>query len=434
MSTSVAIGPKGGWNGASAGEQAYAPPFSMFLLAGALNWNILSGLVLQNAMRGVGFSVAQIAGITAVRSIPTTTFLLWGPLVDGASTRRRWYSAGAVLMGASLLACYAIPWTPNTLGLLAAFAFTAAIGRVLGLTAVKGIIATGVRSDALSTASGWYVTGQGVLVGAVAAGSLWLVAHISSHAVAAGISILICAGCVSAIFFVPSDLPKPWHGVLRGVYSACIDAWQLMRSRRGLLAAVVFLVPVGNSYAMTFLAGAIANDWGVSSDLLATLAIVATILNGAAALAAARLCRALGPWRVYIGSSVCVAIMTLTLSILPRTPLVFAMSELGLEALHFASWTAGLAIMMTICGGASSATKAALLTSLFNLADSPLTIALGVIHERVGPSTMVAADGAFQTAGLVLIYLAAWLLGLRPKELERRAVPVSNAAVGEALA
>jgi MFS family permease len=294
-----------------------APPWSFFWLHCAA-WPVsVVDLALASTMVSASVPVQQVAGIIAAVSLAYALEIIWAPIVDAAFTRRRWYVAGAGLMCACLAGLLVAPWHASSVPLLTGLAFCASTGSAIALVAAKGIMAYDVPVAQLGRASGFYTAGGTLAKSVAGAGTLWLLTHLSSRALVAGLTVGAAALAMSVIRLSSPGLWMPASALISGLRVALLDAWKLIRTPVGALVAVLCVVPFGSS---TVLGAAIAKEWSVSPDQLAASIPIGAVLAMVGAVTAGRLSARFGSWRTYIGAGWIMIGLLAALAYAPRTP------------------------------------------------------------------------------------------------------------------
>jgi hypothetical protein len=389
------------------------PLVACLLLALAAGWAHLLSVVLGAGLRTSGFTVGEIAQILAVAALPWSLMLLWAPLVDAIGTRRRWYAAGITTMGLAVLVLFNIPWRPPLGAWITTLAFAAVLGGTFAQSAAKGVVANQFAGERLGAATGWYVAGQrsaGAVSGAL---TLWLLTHLPSRGLAAGISIAAAVACGSAILLIRPQAQVPAGGAGAELARVVRETLRLLLSRRGLLIATMSFVPFGTG-AVAPLEGAIAPDWRVSSDLLATLIAAGIGASVLGAVGGGWLGTRIGYWRTFLATGLAVLALTLVWAIAPRTAFAFAAIELIHRVLLSGNQVAVFAVILAAAGGPSASSKATLMIAIGSMGVLFPVFAEGRVHDIAGPAALLLADGGFQLAGLAALGVVAWLVGAFP--------------------
>jgi PAT family beta-lactamase induction signal transducer AmpG len=361
-------------------------------------------------------------------SLAFTLEFVWAPLVDACLTRRLWYVAGAVVMCGCLGTLLIAPWNPTSVSLMTVLAFASSSGAAIAAVAVKGIMAYDVPAARLGAASGFYSAGGTFAKAVGGSGTLWLLTHVSGRAVAASFSIGAAALAGMAIVFAVPGRPAPLRGIPAKLRSALVELWTLVRTRTGILIAVLCVIPFGAG-TEAGLIGAIAREWAVTPDQLAAFGTFGAATSIVSAILAGWLATRIGPWNVYLllGWAMIGAMLGLAYS--PRTALYFLVLELVYRALAAGCYATLLAIVMQAIGKGAASTKAATLWSLANFAFVYPTLIEGSVHDHAGTAAMLFTDAGLGATGFGVLLVATRLLKLH---FAAPPAPVTTAVVDNA--
>jgi len=384
-----------------------APPFTFFWLHWA-KWPVcVVDVALASVLARSGVPVSEVAVLVAAVALAFSFEFLWAPLIDASFTRRGWYVLGVTLMCTSLAAMFAAPWNSAALSLLTTLTFTSCCGAGMALVAVKGIMAYDVSGAQMGRASGYYTAG-GIFAGAASgAGTLWLLTHVSYRPAVAALSVGAAALAATTIALASSATAGPRRGLPTELRAALKDFCSFIRTRTGVLIAVLCVIPFGTG---THLHNAVAKEWSVSSDQLAAWSSFAALLGIVGAMLAGRLSARLGPWTTYIVLGWLMIALLSLLAIAPRAPSYF----LALTALHAACsggcYAAALGLVMSSIGKGAASTKAAVFWSLFNFAGAYPAIVDGRVHDHLGSTAMLLTHAGMDATGFAILLLLATLL------------------------
>jgi PAT family beta-lactamase induction signal transducer AmpG len=403
------------------------PPFAFFFLHACTAWPTgVVGLALGSSLVKAGVPVHQVAGVIAAATLAFTLEFVWAPMVDSSLTRRLWYVGGSTLMCGCLAALLIAPWTAASVPLMTVLAFCSSSGAAIAAVAVKGIMAYDVPATRVGSASGYYTAGGTFAKAVGGAGTLWLLTHLSGRGVAATLSTGAAALAGTAILLALPRRPAPLRELPTALFSALVDLWTFARTRHGILIAVLCVIPFGVG-TEAGLMGAIAREWAVSPDQLASLGALVAVTNIAGAILAGWLTTRINPWNVYVTFGWALIGIMLGLAFSPRTAAYFLVIELLYRAAATACYATLLGIVMKAIGKGAASTKAATLWSLANLAYAYPTLIEGSVHDRAGTLAMLLTDAGLGVAGFCVLMLATRLLRLRFKLLA--GAPAAAAAV-----
>ncbi len=116
------------------------------------------------------------------------------------------------------------------------------------------------------------------------------------------------------------------------------DLARLVR-RRSVIDALVLFVPPAASFALTNQLGGLGGLYGASEQFVAAIAgIGVTVAGVAGSLLVPRLTRWLPPRGLYLAIGATGALFTLSLIVLPRTPMMFAVAMIGQNVFQAAAF------------------------------------------------------------------------------------------------
>jgi hypothetical protein len=283
-----------------------------------------------------------------------------------------------------------------------------------------------VPAARLGSASGYYTAGGTFGKAVAGAGTLWLLTHLSGRAGAATLSTGVAALAGTAILLALPRRPAPLRNLPTALFSALADLWSFARTRHGILIAVLCVIPFGAG-TEAGLMGAIAHEWAVTPDQLASLGALAAVTNIAGAILAGWLTTRINPWNAYVIFGWALIGIMLGLAFAPRTAMYFLVIELLYRAVATACYAILLGIVMNAIGKGAASTKAATLWSLANLAYAYPTLIEGSVHDRAGTLAMLLTDAGLGVAGFCVLMLATRMLRLPFKLLA--GAPASALAV-----
>jgi len=276
------------------------PPGAFFFLHVCTAWPVgVIGLALGSSLVKAGVAVHQTAAIIAASNLAFTLEVTWAPIVDSSLTRRLWYVAGAGSVCIGLAWLIIAPWNAASVPLMTALAFASSSGAAIAAVAVKGIMAYDVPRARLGSASGFYAAGGTVAKAAAGAGTLWLLTHLSGRAPAASASIAIAVLAGAAILHVAPGRSPSLREFPARVGGALKDLWALLCTREGVMIAVLCVIPFGSG-TEAGLIGAIAHEWAVSPDQLASFSVLGAAAGIAGAIFFGWLSTRIGTWNTYV--------------------------------------------------------------------------------------------------------------------------------------
>jgi MFS family permease len=357
-----------------------------------------------------GASVEAVAALAGWGLLPNTWKVLWSPLVDTTLTARIWFLIGAVTTAATLLAVAFLPLEVRLLPVFAPLVALNAFAATLCAIAADRMMAYDTAESEKGRAGGWSQAGNLGGSGLGGGAGLWIAQH-SGQPWLAGLALgVACLACCWPL----RRLADPAPSAEARSYGAVLvetgrDLFSLVRSRIGLLACFIVLLPLGTGGAQQVWA-AIAGEWRAGAD---DVALVAGALSGVAGLVGALtwgfVCDRMDRKGAYLLAGVLSAAAAAVMALGPRTPLAFlALASLYNLVVGFA-YCAYAAVVLEAIGHGAAGTKFNLLASLANVPILGVTLADGWTQTHRGSAGMLYAEAAIGIAAAGLYLLVAWV-------------------------
>ena len=392
---------------ASAGE---APANFVFCIL-YLPYGILNGYVtvtLAYDLSQTGVTTVAIAWLGSLNLIPQIAKFLWGVPLDTHLTYRGWYAISTVLSGIGLAIMGFIPATTGALPFLfAAVLITSIVNTIVSMT-TDALTAHAVPMSHKGRASGWAQAGN---VGGSGLGGglgLWLAQHYSSETAAIALAVITLA-CIAALGFIGE--PEHSHrepSLAQTLDNIRQDVWSMARSRLGLLAMVLLLVPCGTGAAANLWA-AVAVDWRASADVVAVVTgATGGVVSIAGCFVAGRFCDLRDRKYCYVISATSMALCAILMAAAPRSPAMFVFFTLLYALTNGFVYAAFGAVMLEAIGRGAAATKGPILHSFTNVPVVLMTMVDGWAQTRWGSGAMLIVEGVIGIAAIAGFYLFAY--------------------------
>ena len=391
-----------------------APVFMVLLMPFGVSGGYVS-VTLAFLLSRAGMHTAAVAAVVSLSVWPQTWKMLWAPLVDTLLNARQWYVIGAISTGLSVLAMGFVSATRDTTVLLVLLVVISSLASTMVSMSSELFMAHGIEDERKGTISGWSQAGN--LGGSGIGGGLglYLAQRVAAPWEAAAAVGLLCVACIAGLAWVD----EPERGPRRTRYVETLadvgrDVWAVMRSRLGLLAFVLMVLPIGSGGA-SGLWSAIAGEWHAGADIVA---LVTGVLNGVASLVGAVLagflCDRMDRWIAYCLFGAALAGVAAAMAVLPRTPEMFSICTLVYALVLGACYAGYSAVVLEAIGKGAAATKFNLLAAASNVPIAAMTDVDGVFHDRYGTNTML-----FGEAGLALVAIMGFALLARVTQPSR---------------
>jgi len=394
-------------------DQAIAPrglPPFVYLFISATG-GVASGFVIVTLgylLSTKGVPVAQIAAMISLTLLPSTLRFLVGPVIDLALTPLNWVAICAVAIFASMACLAFTPLSVKAMPMVDILAF------VLGCTsnakgcAVAAAMARTTDNAQRGAVAGW--SNAGMLGGTSLGGGagVWLAVHAGGAPV---------AGMVLAVAGAVLILPTFWMRMPPMVHPAGLGAkvreiagvlWDLVRERRGILVALVCVIPCAIG-AATNLLPAVAGDWRASANTVALISSLSgfTIMGGC--VLGGYLCDLYPRRVVYAWSGLAFAATEAAMALAPHTPAWFSAMVLVNSFALGLGWAGIGAVIFDCLGARAAATVLTVLGSLCNIPLVAMTLVVGGVQTAHGSNAMLMVEAVAAVISLAGYAALAWL-------------------------
>jgi PAT family beta-lactamase induction signal transducer AmpG len=385
-------------------------------------------LPLPQMLAAQGVPEIKIAAISAACLSPGFWVFLLGPMLDIRFTRRFYATLFAALAGLGLTAAVLMRAHLLTLEILLMVAYAAS---VLSSNALGGWLA-GVIPDVAESErdnpnhegarlSAWtqvgLFLGNGVMAGLAAEGMRRLPLIVIAPLLGA---LVVLPAAVFQWIPVPEltspDAAKSTLNLARDGYRKLFsELAALLKRREVLLTLLLFAAPTG-SFALTNQLGGVAQDFHASPAFVGRMGGVVLSLAGATAcLLLPLFARWIKSLPLYLLIGTVGSLFTLTLLLLPRSPLTFAIAFLGENVVQALSFTAAVAICFATIGRNNplAATQFSLLTSATVIPILYMGLLDGRVYDSHGVARMYLTDGGLSLAACAVMAAVMWLFARR---------------------
>lgn len=390
----------------------------LYLPFGALSGFVTVALTFLATKHGL--SISEGALLNGANMATQWLKWLWAPIVDVTLTPRKWYVLSTAASAAGVLGMSIVPLGPDTLGLLlAVIASASLINSAVGM-AVEALIAASTPPEQIGRVSAWFQAGNLGGAGLGGALGLFLMIHLPAPwmggAIMGGLFMLCCV----ALRFTPKHDSAHVHMTsLEAVKGVVRDLGKMLRTKGGLLAAILCVLPVGTGAAQVVLTQAdVAAFWGAGAhevELLQGLTVGAVTAVGC--FAGGWLCHRLRPQTAYALIGVGLALIAAGMALSPATVTMYVVWNVVYAFGVGLSYAAFSAVVLSAMGAGSGATKYNVYASLANFPIWWLGLVLGVAGQRWGPRRMLLVEAGFGVLG-VAIFAASKIRVARSKLAE----------------
>src|SRR5476651_301759 len=263
-----------------AGKPAHPILFFFFYLPFGIFTGYLT-VTLTYLFSRSGVSMQQIAGLVAINLVPQMFKFLWAPLVDTTLTIKRWYFISVLATAVTIFATGVVPIKASNLLLFSGMILLTSFARSFMSAAINGLAAHDT-DDTLKGRVGGYNQAGNLGGGAIGGGvGLWLAQRVSHIWIPSATLAVVCLLCCIGLFFIAEPISTIKAKTARATAGNVLkDIWQTLKTKRGLLALILNLLPLGTGAAGYLFAG-MAKDWHSGAD---TVALVTGGLGGVATI------------------------------------------------------------------------------------------------------------------------------------------------------
>lgn len=367
--------------------------------------------VLGYLLKRGGVSGLEIGSLLALGTLPHTWKFIWSPVVDLTLSPKKWYAISTLLTALALGMFGAFPESSRSLGALSVFVFLGGCATSFIGMAVDSLMAHCTPEEAKGRAGGWCQAGN--LGGSGLGGGLGLLLalHWPEHWMASALIAGICALCCLALGGMPSP-PREIRGDTVGqlIMAVLRDTWGVVRVRRGMLALLLCIVPLGIG-ASSALWSAMGSEWGASGETIAVVTgVMGGLVSATGCLAGGFLCDRWNRQSCYVGFGLLVAAAGALMGAAPRTPVMFTVFTLSMSFAAGMSWAGYTAFVLEAIGRGAAATKFTAFASIANVPIFYMQVVNGWALSKWGSAGMLYFEAALGGLGALIFLLAAWLL------------------------
>jgi MFS family permease len=363
-------------------------------------FGISSGYVtvtLAFLLKQAGLPVGLIAAVVALTVLPQTYKMLWAPFVDTIGNPKLWYGLGTAICGACILAMSVLPMTRAEVPLFSALIVISSVASTFVSMSSEIFMANYLTEAMRGRASGWSQVGN--LGGSGIGGGLGLVIaeHVQQQWVSGAVLAAICLACWAGVLLMPTHRRIPrerthtgfgqavWRYLLN-LWQVVVDVWHVIRSRLGILALIIMLLPIAST-GLTF--SAVADEWGAGANLVAAVnGLGSGIAAAVGALVGGYVYDRMDNKLAYCLFGILVGLVAVGMAYAPRTPAMFAVFVLAYMFMTGGGYAGYVAIILEAIGRKSAATNFNVMAALSNVPIWAMTTFDGWVHDKYGTVAM----------------------------------------------
>lgn len=352
-----------------------------------------------------GVPVAEIAGLAAVNLLPQVLKVIWAPIVDATLSLKKWYVIATFIVAGCLLATGIVPTHSTGLQFLTWMTVISSIGRTLVSASAGSLAAHDTTGNMKGRVGGYIQAGNLGGMGIGGGVGLWLAKHTDFVWVPAATLSLVCILCCLGLFMLKEpvsvirvkNIGKTLDNVLK-------DIWLTIKTKTGLLALILSLVPIGTGAAGNLFA-AIAKDWRAGADLVALVTgITGGIVTIAGSFLGGWLCDLMDRKGAYILFGLLQAASLLGMAFCPHTPVMYAIWTLLYTFIFGIVAAAYVAFVLEAIGGGAAASKYELYLSAGYLPTYLMVIVGGMAYTRWGGNGILETEAVLSVVAALLFF------------------------------
>ena len=371
-----------------------------------LPFGIASGyatVTLAWLLSHAGASVAAIAVLGGMAILPNTWKVIWSPLVDTTLSAKAWFTIGALSSAASLAGIALLPLRIDLLPLFGWLVLASSFAGTLTAIAVDRLMAFGVPDHRKGQAGGWSQAGNLGGVGLGGGAGLWL-AQNTGHPWISG-AVLAAASLVCIWPLVRLGEPgrlSDGRSYLATLVETGRDVVVLVRTRIGLLACLIMLLPIGSG-GLQPLWAAIAKDWGAGAGHVELAAgLLSGVVSIPGCIAGGWLADRIDKKRAYSLFGIGLSAVAVAMAFGPRTPMAFMIFATTYNFAVGFCYGAYSAVTLEAIGKGAAATKFNLISSLSNVPILVVTLVDGWAETHYGATGMLYAEASLGVIGVAV--------------------------------
>jgi PAT family beta-lactamase induction signal transducer AmpG len=363
-----------------------------------------------------GVSVQQVAGLAAVNLFPQVFKFIWAPLVDTTFTVKRWYLFSTLITAATIFATGIVPINSSNLFVFSCMILISSFARTFISAAINGMAAYDTSQDFKGRVGGYCQAGN--LGGGIIGGSvgLWIAHYTHYMWIPSGAMALICVLCCSGLLFIKEPvLTVKAESIGKSVNNALKDVWSNLKTKRGLLALILNLLPLGMG-AAGYMFAALAKDWKTGADTLAFLTLALGIATIIGCLIGGWIADLINRQKAYVLFSLLQAACAVGMAFCPRVPLMFIIWTLTYALVNGFVNGAYSAFNLEATGRGAAASKFELYASASYLPMLLMTWVLGISYTKWGASGMLNVEAIIGVLAIA-IFLSVYTVVRKSKSI-----------------
>lgn len=397
---------------------------------GNLPFGLYGGVMLATIpqlLAAKGVPQPDIASVTAVGLSPGFFYFFISPILDVRFSRKLYaYVLGVI----TALMLFAALMSTGNLTLLGIFLFSGQFAGALYSSAVGGWLGSLVRHEDEARLGVWFTIGNFAGYGATAMVGILLLRSLPFVLGAGLLSAMVLLPLLSFPFLPSSPPDRRLASETFGRFFADVIA---LLKKPAVLGALPFFITPCASFALINTLSALGNDFHTSEETVATILGFGASLPAIGSLLVPFLARyvALRPLYLLIGSVG--ALFSLSLIVLPHSPVTFTMAVVGENFFACAGLAVATAIIFDTIGRDNplAATQFAVLNAALLIPPTYMQELDGIGYGWGGLAGNLLMDAGLSLAACGTLGLALWVLHRRKSRLPMAMEEAVGFASGE---
>ncbi len=384
----------------------------LFIPFGAVPGFLTVALAFELSKKGI--STGDIAVVVGLSYVCLLLKWLWAPLVDTLFTRKAWYVGSTLVCGLGfwLAGRAAMGEHPSLVVISVSLTLSNFTATLLAM-AVESLMAATIPDDKRGSAGGWSQAGNLGGQGLGGGLALWLIESAGYSEQQSGAALgLLCALCCLALFWIEDDKPlikvdghveAAGHlGLADNIAAIGSDLWDLLRSRIGVLALLICLLPIGSGSAQN-LWSPIAAEWHASANVVAFVTgAMSGLISALGCLAGGWLCDRMDRRTAYCLFGFLLVLTAIGMALCPRNSDQYVFWTSVYAFVVGLCYAAYCAVVLEAIGETAAATKFSFLSAVSNTPIMFMTFVDGYAQSHLGTNGMLWTEAACGVVGIVV--------------------------------
>jgi MFS family permease len=276
--------------------------------------------------------------------------------------------------------------------------------------AVEALISKATSPKDAGRVGAWFQAGNLGGTGLGGALGLFLVIHLPKPWMGGAIMGMLFMACCAALGFTPDVAPQHrGAGALAAMKGVVGDLGAMLKTKGGVLSALLCLLPVGTGAAQGVLTQAkVAAHWGAGEHEVELMqGLVAGIVQTIGCFVGGWFCQRYKPRTTYAGVGFLLAVIAAAIAAAPPTRGAYIVGSFVYAFGVGLAYSSFSAVVLDAMGEGSGATKYNVFASLANFPIWWLGLLLGLAADKLGPAKMLLAEAALGVVGIAIFAAAA---------------------------